>query len=77
MPRFYVDGACAPDSVPLPTKHAHHAVHVLRVLPATRSAVQRTGAIRARIASIQRLTVLVTCSRTARWSASRAAPWCS
>jgi 16S rRNA (uracil1498-N3)-methyltransferase len=62
MPRFYVDGALrAGTSVPLPDDSAHHAVHVLRVHAGDEITLfnGRGGEFTARIASIQRLTVLV------------------
>jgi len=62
MPRFYVDGALrAGTSVPLPDDSAHHAVHVLRVHAGDEITLfnGRGGEYAARIASIQRLTVLV------------------
>jgi 16S rRNA (uracil1498-N3)-methyltransferase len=62
MPRFYVDGALrAGTSVPLPDDSAHHAVHVLRVHAGDEITLfnGRGGEFAARIASIQRLTVLV------------------
>src|SRR5256885_10056164 len=62
MPRFYVDTALRPGtSVLLPEDSAHHAVHVLRVHSGDEITVfnGRGGEYAARIASIQRLKVLV------------------
>jgi 16S rRNA (uracil1498-N3)-methyltransferase len=62
MPRFYLDLALrAGMSVLLPEDSAHHAVHVLRVHPGDEVTLfnGRGGEYPARIASIQRLKVLV------------------
>jgi 16S rRNA (uracil1498-N3)-methyltransferase len=62
MPRFYVDAALRPGtSVLLPEDSAHHAVHVLRVHGADEITLfnGRGGEYAARIASIQRLKLLV------------------
>src|SRR5438132_12028629 len=62
MPRFYVDTALRPGtSVLLPEDSAHHAVHVLRVHAGDEVTLfnGRGGEYAARIASIQRLKVLV------------------
>jgi 16S rRNA (uracil1498-N3)-methyltransferase len=62
MPRFYVDAALrAGTSVLLPEDSAHHAMHVLRVHAGDEIALfnGRGGEYTARIASIQRLKVLV------------------
>jgi len=62
MPRFYIDAALrAGSSVPLPEDSAHHAVHVLRVHAGDEVTLfnGRGGEYAARIASIQRLKVLV------------------
>jgi 16S rRNA (uracil1498-N3)-methyltransferase len=62
MPRFYVDAALRPGtSVLLPEDSAHHAVHVLRVHSGDEVTLfnGRGGEYAARIASIQRLKVLV------------------
>ena len=62
MPRFYVDAPLrAGSSVLLPEDSAHHAVHVLRVQAGEEIALfnGRGGEFAARIASIQRLKVLV------------------
>jgi 16S rRNA (uracil1498-N3)-methyltransferase len=62
MPRFYIDAALrAGISVLLPEDSAHHAVHVLRVHAGDEIALfnGRGGEYAARIASIQRLKVLV------------------
>jgi 16S rRNA (uracil1498-N3)-methyltransferase len=62
MPRFYVDAALrAGTSVPLPEDSAHHALHVLRVHAGDEITLfnGRGGEYAARIASIQRLKVLV------------------
>jgi len=62
MPRFYVDTALRPGtSVLLPEDSAHHAVHVLRVQGGDEITLfnGRGGEYAARIASIQRLKLLV------------------
>ena len=62
MPRFYLDSALrAGTSVLLPEDSAHHAVHVLRVQAGEEVTLfnGRGGEFAARIASIQRLKVLV------------------
>jgi 16S rRNA (uracil1498-N3)-methyltransferase len=62
MPRFYLDSALrAGSSVLLPEDSAHHAVHVLRVQAGDEVTLfnGRGGEYGARIASIQRLKVLV------------------
>ena len=62
MPRFHVDAALrAGTSVLLPEDSAHHAVHVLRVHAGEEIVLfnGRGGEFAARIASIQRLKVLV------------------
>lgn len=62
MPRFYLDGALrAGTRVLLPEDSAHHAVHVLRVHTGDEVTLfnGRGGEYAARIASIQRLKVLV------------------
>jgi len=62
MPRFHVDAALrAGTSVLLPEDSAHHAVHVLRVHAGDEVTLfnGRGGEYAARIASIQRLKVLV------------------
>ena len=62
MPRFYVDTALRPGtSVLLPEDSAHHAVHVLRVHDGDEVTLfnGRGGEYAARIASMQRLKVLV------------------
>ena len=62
MPRFYIDAALRPGtSVLLPEDSAHHAVHVLRVHAGDEITLfnGRGGEYAARIASIQRLKVLV------------------
>jgi 16S rRNA (uracil1498-N3)-methyltransferase len=62
MPRFYIDAALRPGtSVLLPEDSAHHAVHVLRVHDGDEITLfnGRGGEYAARIASIQRLKVLV------------------
>jgi 16S rRNA (uracil1498-N3)-methyltransferase len=62
MPRFYVDAALrAGSSVLLPEDSAHHAVHVLRVHAGDEITLfnGRGGEYASRIASIQRLKVLV------------------
>ena len=62
MPRFYVDAALrAGSSVLLPEDSAHHAVHVLRVHGGDEITLfnGRGGEYASRIASIQRLKVLV------------------
>ncbi len=62
MPRFYLDAALrAGSSVLLPEDSAHHAVHVLRVQTGDEITLfnGRGGEYGARIASIQRLKVLV------------------
>jgi len=62
MPRFYVDTALrAGLSCPLPEDSAHHAVHVLRVRAGDDLTLfnGRGGEYAARIASIERLKVLV------------------
>src|SRR5256885_15625738 len=62
MPRFYVDTALRPGtSVLLPEDSAHHAVHVLRVQGGDEITLfnGRGGESAARIASIQRLKLLV------------------
>ena len=62
MPRFYVDAALrAGTSVLLPEDSAHHAVHVLRVQTGDEITLftGRGGEYAARVASIQRLKVLV------------------
>jgi 16S rRNA (uracil1498-N3)-methyltransferase len=62
MPRFYVDAALrAGSSVLLPEDSAHHAVHVLRVHAGDEITLfnGRGGEYAGRIASIQRLKVLV------------------
>ena len=62
MPRFYLDAALrAGTSVLLPEDSAHHAVHVLRVHSGDEVTLfnGRGGEYPARIASIQRLKVLV------------------
>ena len=62
MPRFYVDAALRPGaSVLLPEDSAHHAVHVLRVHDGDEITLfnGRGGEYAARIASIQRLKLLV------------------
>ena len=62
MPRFYLDSALrAGTSVLLPEDSAHHAVHVLRVQTGDEITLfnGRGGEFAARIASIQRLKVLV------------------
>lgn len=62
MPRFYVDAPLrAGSSVLLPEDSAHHAVHVLRVQAGEEITLfnGRGGEFAARIASIQRLKVLV------------------
>lgn len=62
MPRFYVDAPLrAGSSVLLPEDGAHHAVHVLRVQAGEEITLfnGRGGEFAARIASIQRLKVLV------------------
>ena len=62
MPRFYVDTALRPGaSVLLPEDSAHHAVHVLRVQGGDEITLfnGRGGEYAARVASIQRLKLLV------------------
>lgn len=62
MPRFYIDAALRPGtSVLLPEDSAHHAVHVLRVHGGDEITLfnGRGGEYAARIASIQRLKLLV------------------
>lgn len=62
MPRFYLDSALrAGSSVLLPEDSAHHAVHVLRVQTGDEVTLfnGRGGEYGARVASIQRLKVLV------------------
>src|SRR5438105_6168134 len=62
MPRFYLDAALrAGTSVLLPEDSAHHAVHVLRVQSGDEITLftGRGGEFAARVASIQRLKVLV------------------
>src|SRR3989441_1276999 len=62
MPRFYIDAALRPGtSVLLPEDSAHHAVHVLRVHGGGEITLfnGRGGEYTARIASIQRLKLLV------------------
>ena len=62
MPRFYIDAALRPGtSVLLPEDSAHHAVHVLRVQGGDEITLfnGRGGEYAARIASIQRLKLLV------------------
>jgi 16S rRNA (uracil1498-N3)-methyltransferase len=62
MPRFYLDSALrAGSSVSLPEDSAHHAVHVLRVHTGDEVTLfnGRGGEYAARIASIERLKVLV------------------
>jgi 16S rRNA (uracil1498-N3)-methyltransferase len=62
MPRFYLDSALrAGSSVLLPEDSAHHAVHVLRVHTSDEVTLfnGRGGEYAARVASIQRLKVLV------------------
>jgi 16S rRNA (uracil1498-N3)-methyltransferase len=62
VPRFYLDAALrAGSSVLLPEDSAHHAVHVLRVRTGEEVVLfnGRGGEFPARIASIQRLKVLV------------------
>jgi 16S rRNA (uracil1498-N3)-methyltransferase len=62
MPRFHLDSALrAGSSVLLPEDSAHHAVHVLRVQPNDEVTLfnGRGGEYAARIASIQRLKVMV------------------
>ena len=62
MPRFYLDSALrAGTSVLLPEDGAHHAVHVLRVHAGDEITLfnGRGGEFVARVASIQRLKVLV------------------
>ena len=62
MPRFYLDSALrAGTSVQLPEDSAHHAVHVLRVQAGEEITLfnGRGGEFAGRIASIQRLKVLV------------------
>jgi 16S rRNA (uracil1498-N3)-methyltransferase len=62
MPRFYIDAALrAGTSVLLPEDSAHHAVHVLRVHAGDEVTLfnGRGGEYAARIASMQRLKVLV------------------
>jgi 16S rRNA (uracil1498-N3)-methyltransferase len=62
MPRFYLDAALrAGTSVLLPEDSAHHAVHVLRIRSGEDVVLfnGRGGEFAARIASIQRLNVLV------------------
>src|SRR5436190_5316892 len=62
MPRFYVDAALrAGSNVLLPEDSAHHAVHVLRVHTGDEITLfnGRGGEYAARVASIQRLKVLV------------------
>jgi len=62
MPRFYLDSALrAGSSVLLPEDSAHHAVHVLRVQAGDEVTLfnGRGGEYGARVASIQRLKVLV------------------
>ena len=62
MPRFYLDAALrAGTSVALPEDSAHHAVHVLRIRQGEEVVLfnGRGGEFAARVASIQRLKVLV------------------
>ena len=62
MPRFYVDTALrAGTSCQLPEESAHHAVHVLRIRTGDDVALfnGRGGEYAARVASIERLKVLV------------------
>src|SRR3954462_4578004 len=62
MPRFFLDAPLrAGTSVLLPEDSAHHAVHVLRVQPNDEVTLfnGRGGEYAARIASIQRLKVMV------------------
>lgn len=62
MPRFHVDGALrAGTSLLLPEDSAHHAVHVLRIHAGDEVTLfnGRGGEYAARVASIQRLKVLV------------------
>ena len=62
MPRFYLDAALrAGTSVVLPEDSAHHAVHVLRIRTGEDVVLfnGRGGEFAARVASIQRLKVLV------------------
>jgi 16S rRNA (uracil1498-N3)-methyltransferase len=62
VPRFYVDGALrAGTSCALPEESAHHAVHVLRVRAGDDVTLfnGRGGEYAARVASIERLKVLV------------------
>ena len=62
MPRFYVDTALrAGTSVLLPEESAHHAVHVLRIRTGDEITLfnGRGGEYAARVASIERLKVLV------------------
>ena len=62
VPRFYIDAALrAGSSVLLPEDGAHHAVHVLRIRAGEDVVLfnGRGGEFSARIASIQRLKVLV------------------
>jgi 16S rRNA (uracil1498-N3)-methyltransferase len=62
MPRFYLDAALrAGTSVHLPEDSAHHAVHVLRIRSGEDIVLfnGRGGEFAARIASMQRLNVLV------------------
>jgi len=62
MPRFYLDSPLrAGTSVLLPEDSAHHAVHVLRIRNGDEVALfnGRGGEFAARIASIDRLKVLV------------------
>jgi 16S rRNA (uracil1498-N3)-methyltransferase len=62
MPRFYIDAALRPGtSVLLPEDSAHHAVHVLRVHEGDEITLfnGRGGEYAGRVASIQRLKLLV------------------
>ena len=62
MPRFYLDAALrAGTSVHLPEESAHHAVHVLRIRSGEEVVLfnGRGGEFAARVASIQRLNVMV------------------
>jgi 16S rRNA (uracil1498-N3)-methyltransferase len=62
MPRFYVDTALrAGSSITLPEDSAHHAVHVLRIRTGDEVTLfnGRGGEYAARVASIERLKVLV------------------
>lgn len=62
MPRFYLDAALrAGTSVHLPEDSAHHAVHVLRIRSGEEVVLfnGRGGEFAARVASIQRLKVMV------------------